>query len=93
LLSRELGSQYVNSLTNLAIGWPIWPKEPEGWPCSTTIRHVAQIQDEETMGICVVTDNPDSWSSWSTVWPFVRCIDADSDAVAVGSRIAVRDGH
>jgi hypothetical protein len=54
---------------------------------------VVQIQDEETVSVCVVTDNPHGWSSWSSVWPFVRCIDTDRDTVVVGGRVAIRGGH
>jgi hypothetical protein len=54
---------------------------------------VVQIQDEEAVGICVVTNKSDSWSAWSSARPFVRCIDADRDAVVVGSRVAVGRGY
>jgi hypothetical protein len=95
IFARLVGKQYTRAYkhTYLAVARPIWSKEPEGWPYSTAIRHVVQIQDEETVSICVVTDDSDSWSSWSSVRPFVRCVDTDCNTVIVGGRVAIHGGY
>jgi len=45
------------------------------------------------MGIRVVTDESDGWSSRPSARPFVRCINADRNTVVVGSRVAICCGH
>ena len=79
--------------TYFAICWPIWPEEPERRPGSTTIWHMGQIQDEESVSVCVVTDEPDRWSSWTTILPYVRCIYTDFNAVVIRSCVAICDSN
>lgn len=79
--------------TYFAIGWPIWAEEPECRPGSTSIWHVGQIQDEESVSVCVITDEPDRWSSWPAIRPHIRCIYTYRNAVLVRSCIAVRDSN
>lgn len=80
-------------LTYFAIGRPVRPEEPKSRPGSAAIWHVAQIQDEEAVSVCVITDKPDRWSPWSTIRPYIRCVHTDRDAVVVRSRIAISYGN
>lgn len=75
--------------TYFAIGRPFWSKEPKSWPSSTAIWHVAQIQDEEAVSVCVITDKPNGWPPWSTIRPYVRCVHTDGNTVLVRSRVAI----
>jgi len=69
----------LGNITNFAMAWPVRAEHLKCGPCTTSLWHVGKIQDEKTVGICVITDNPDTRSSWATIRPLLGSIHAIID--------------
>ncbi len=57
---------------------PIGPHSPEGRPGPAAVRHMRQVEKNETVVVRLVTGQT---YTWATIWRYVRVINTNVDGI------------